>query len=45
MILEMIWLWYQGSLASTVASLVDVSKPTVVDWLNFLREVSSSETF
>ncbi|CAF3700217.1 unnamed protein product [Rotaria socialis] len=38
-IFEMIWLWCQEIPASRIAALVQVSQPTVVDWLNFLREV------
>ncbi|CAF2090790.1 unnamed protein product [Rotaria magnacalcarata] len=38
-IFEMIWLWCQEIPALRIAALVQVSQPTVVDWLNFLREV------
>ena len=39
-ILEMIWLWCHAIPSSTISNMVQVSGPTVIDWTNFLREVS-----
>ena len=43
-IMEMIWFWCLETPSTTIATLIHVSEPAVVDWTNFLGEVSLFET-
>ena len=43
-VVEMIWFWCLDTPSTTIERLVHISEPIVVDWTNFLREVTLFET-